>query len=75
MVIDFSTGKLILSVNDIHVKLNQSTVSLYAMAEDLKVFQDALMLVADAGAVCWSIKLDDSQQLEQVINQLGLATQ
>lgn len=72
MVITFSLGKIILSMHEIQIKLSDGGLSLYAMAEDVRVVRDALMLVADGGAVRWSLKLDSSEQLETVIDELGI---
>ncbi|MCG9696794.1 DUF3389 family protein [Shewanella sp. Isolate11] len=72
MVIEFSKGRLILTNNEIQAKLNQGQVTFYAMAEDLKVISDALLLVADAGAVRWTLTLDNREQLDVIIEQLQL---
>lgn len=71
MVIDFSGGKMILSPFDLQVRLNHG-VQLYAMVEDLKCHDEAIMLIADAGAVRWHLTLDNVQQLQQVKAELGL---
>ncbi|MGS0727288.1 DUF3389 family protein [Shewanella sp. 0m-11] len=38
----------------------------------MKFHQDALILVADAGAVRWNIKLDSTEQLQQIMQELGI---
>ncbi len=72
MLIHFSQGTLILTHTELQAKLNQGQVTLYAMAEDIKVISDALVLIADAGAVRWSLKLDTAEQLQMVIEELQL---
>ncbi len=72
MLIHFSQGTLILTAMELQAKLNQGQVTLYAMAEDIKVIADALILLADAGAVRWSLKLDTPEQLQTVVEQLQI---
>ncbi|GIU30589.1 hypothetical protein TUM4644_29700 [Shewanella colwelliana] len=72
MVLDFTQGKLILSPFELQIKLTALPVTLYAMAEDIKLISDALMIVADAGAVRWHCKLDSLTQMEVVATELGL---
>ncbi|MCG9729337.1 DUF3389 domain-containing protein [Shewanella sp. Isolate13] len=72
MIIQFSAGKLILSPFEVQVRLDNGC-QLYAMVDDIKLHQDALMLVADAGAVRWNIKLDSNEQLQEIKDELGIA--
>ncbi|GIU47004.1 hypothetical protein TUM4438_24640 [Shewanella sairae] len=71
MVIAFSAGKLIVSPFEIQARLDNGCL-LYAMVDDIKFHDDALMLVADAGAVRWNIKLDSNEQLQEVKGELGI---
>ncbi|WOT03811.1 DUF3389 family protein [Shewanella youngdeokensis] len=71
MVIEISSGKIILSPFEVQVRLNNHC-QLFAMVEDIKFHPDALMMVADAGAVRWSLKLDDSDQLKSIKAELGI---
>lgn len=72
MVVTFSQGKIIISMHEIQVKFNDRGLSLYALAEDIKVLRDALMLVADGGAVRWALKLDSIEQIDEVVAELGI---
>ncbi|ABZ76951.1 conserved hypothetical protein [Shewanella halifaxensis HAW-EB4] len=71
MIIHFSAGKFIVSPFEVQVRLDNGC-QLYAMVDDIKFHQDALMVVADAGAVRWNIKLDSSEQLLLVMEELGV---
>ncbi|MGS0677188.1 DUF3389 family protein [Shewanella sp. 0m-4] len=71
MIIHFSAGKLVVSPFEIQVRL-ENGCQLYAMVDDIKFHQDALILVADAGAVRWNIKLDSTEQLQQIMQELGI---
>ncbi|ACJ29574.1 Conserved hypothetical protein [Shewanella piezotolerans WP3] len=72
MIIEFSNGKIVLTAFEVQVRLN-SQCHLYAMVEDIKFHQDALMMIADAGAVRWNLKLDNEQQLLQIKTELGVS--
>ncbi|GIU36764.1 DUF3389 domain-containing protein [Shewanella schlegeliana] len=71
MIIQFSAGKLIVSPFEVQVRLNNGC-QLYAMVDDIKFHQDALILVADAGAVRWNLKLDSNEQLQEIKDELGI---
>ncbi|MEZ9822191.1 DUF3389 domain-containing protein [Shewanella sp. 10N.286.45.A1] len=72
MIIEFSNGKIVLTPFEVQVRLNNHC-HLYAMVEDIKFLQDALMMIADAGAVRWNLKLDNEQQLQQIRAELGIS--
>ena len=71
MIIHFAAGKFIVSPFEVQVRLDNGCL-LYAMVDDIKFHQDALMVVADAGAVRWNIKLDSIEQLQQIMQELGI---
>ena len=72
MVIDFSQGKIILTPFEVQIKLSSSGSGMYAMAEDLKFIDEALMISADAGSVKWSLRLDSIEQLTMIRGELGI---
>ncbi|MEI6858882.1 MAG: DUF3389 domain-containing protein [Shewanella sp.] len=72
MVINFSQGRLILSPFELQVRFNTSGITMYAMVEDIKFIDDALIMHADAGAVRWSLKLDSPEQLAVIRTELGV---
>ena len=71
MIIELSSGKIVLTPFEVQVRLNNQC-HLYAMVEDIKFHQDALMMIADAGAVRWNLKLDNDEQLQQIKTELGI---
>ena len=68
MIIVFSQGKIIVTPDEVQIRLGQAT--LYGMAEDIKFKMDVQIMYADAGAVRWSIKLDSAEQLLQIKDTL-----
>lgn len=71
MIVELSCGKMVLSPFEVQVRLSNQC-QLFAMVEDIKFHQDALMMVADAGAVRWSLKLDNHEQLQTIKTELGI---
>ncbi|MCF1428614.1 MAG: DUF3389 domain-containing protein [Shewanella sp.] len=71
MIIEFSQGRMILSPFEIQVRLNAPGVVLQAMVEDIKLCREVLVLSADAGAVSWSLKLDNPRQADELIDFIG----
>ncbi|NRD74469.1 DUF3389 family protein [Shewanella sp. VB17] len=73
MVINFSQGKIILTPLEIQVKFAASGGGMYAMAEDLKFIDDALMISADAGSVKWNLRVDSIEQLIAIREEFGMS--
>lgn len=72
MVIDFSQGKLIVTEFEVQVRLNAASIVLLAGAEDIALRREPSMLIANGGAVRWSVKLDNETQLQSVQEILGI---
>lgn len=72
MVIDFSQGKFIVTEFEVQVRLNAASIVLQASAEDISLRRQPPMLIANGGAVRWSIKLDNETQLQAVQEILGI---
>ncbi|MDO6618840.1 MULTISPECIES: DUF3389 family protein [unclassified Shewanella] len=75
MIIEFSQGKLVVTPFEIQCRLNTNNIVLTAMVDDMKCLSDSLMLIADAGAVRWSLKLDNAQQFYEAIEIMGIAAE
>ncbi|MCC4832336.1 DUF3389 family protein [Shewanella sp. 1_MG-2023] len=73
MIIEFSQGKLVVTPFEVQCRLNVNSIVLTAMVDDMKCIADRLLLIADAGAVRWSLQLDNNQQFYEVIEILGIA--
>lgn len=72
MVIDFSQGKLIVTEYEVQVRLNVASIVLLAGAEDIALRREPPLLIANGGAVRWSVKLDNETQLQSVQEILGI---
>lgn len=72
MVIDFSQGKLIVTEFEVQVRLKVASIVLQAGAEDIGLRWEPPMLIANGGAVRWSVKLDNEMQLRLVQEILGI---
>ncbi|MCL2918719.1 DUF3389 family protein [Shewanella litorisediminis] len=71
MIISHSQGKLILAHTELLCRLNGG-VQLRALVDDMRLLAEAKLLIADAGAVSWSLLLDDDGQLEAIAAFYGL---
>lgn len=71
MVITFSRGKLIVSPFEVQIRLQDCQAVLRAMVEDIQVRRDVLVLSADAGAVQWSLTLDNEAQIDSLVAIVG----
>ncbi|MCG9965177.1 MAG: DUF3389 domain-containing protein [Shewanella sp.] len=72
MVLDFSQGKLIATEFEVQIRLSVANVVLQASAEDVSLRLDPPMIIANGGSVRWSIKLDNSDQLQSLQALLGI---
>ncbi|WP_144208690.1 DUF3389 family protein [Shewanella donghaensis] len=75
MIIEFSQGKLVVTPFEIQCRLNMNNIVLTAMVDDMRCLSDSLMLIADAGVVRWSMKLDTAQQFYEAIEVMGIAAE
>ncbi|MCM0148861.1 DUF3389 domain-containing protein [Photobacterium galatheae] len=70
----FSQGRIIANHHELVIRLNGSArVTLQASAEDVRLIQQPLLITATGSGVQWSIHLDDSDQLKQLSECLGIA--
>ncbi|AAN55049.1 DUF3389 domain-containing protein [Shewanella oneidensis MR-1] len=72
MVLDFSQGKLIATEFEVQIRLSVANVVLQASAEDVSLRLDPPMIIANGGSVRWSMKLDNSDQLQSLQALLGI---
>lgn len=68
MIIELSHGKLIVTPHEVQFRSHQQSITFTAMVDDMQCFHYGLMIVADAGAVRWSVKLDNAVQFEAVLS-------
>lgn len=72
MVLDFSQGKLIATEFEVQIRLSVANVVLQASAEDVSLRLDPPMIIANGGGVRWSMKLDNTDQLDALQALLGI---
>ncbi|MGL4938890.1 DUF3389 family protein [Shewanella sp.] len=75
MVLDFSQGKIIVTEQELQVRLLGAQIVLQASAEDIGLRRQPPMLIADGGGVRWSLVLDSSCQLSAIQAVLGIDAQ
>ncbi|KHT51740.1 DUF3389 domain-containing protein [Vibrio sinaloensis] len=77
MVIDFKSGKVIVTPHELVVKLvGEHMVTLQAQIDALQLIgRGANVIAANGSETKWSIKLDDEQQLRAIANEIGIEIQ
>ncbi|MEF1173377.1 DUF3389 domain-containing protein [Vibrio sinaloensis] len=77
MVIDFKSGKVIVTPHELVVKLvGEHMVTLQAQTDALQLIgRGANVIAANGSETKWSIKLDDEQQLKAIANEIGIEIQ
>ncbi|MBO2615972.1 DUF3389 family protein [Shewanella algae] len=72
MKIDCEQGRLLLSPNELQARLPAMQTVLMALSDDIRLLKGPCILLADAGAVRWQLRLDSDEQLEQLADFYGL---
>lgn len=77
MVIDFKSGKVIVTPHELVVKLvGEHMVTLQAQTDALQLIgRGANVIAANGSETKWSIKLEDEQQLRAIANEIGIEIQ
>jgi hypothetical protein len=75
MIVSFSQGQLVVSPYEIQCRLKHNAIVLQAMLDDVRFLRPSLLLVADAGVVKWSIKLDSEEQFAELLDITGLSAE
>ncbi|WP_428775000.1 DUF3389 domain-containing protein [Vibrio sp.] len=74
MVIEFSSGKIVLTRQEINIRLSGVAMSvLQAQIEAIELISGANVVTANSGEVRWSVKLDNAEQLQQLSEHAGIA--
>lgn len=73
MVIDFKSGKIVVTPFELVVRLNgEHRVTLQAQSEAVQLIGKGANVISVNGSEAqWSIKLDNEQQLQQIAAELG----
>lgn len=73
MVLEFSSGKIIVTPFELVVKISDKhMITMQANAEAVVLIGNgANVVTANSGDMKWSIKLDSEEQIQQIAQQLG----
>lgn len=73
MLIIFSQGKIIANNREIMVKLEgNAKVTLQAQVDELELIGGANVITAVGSGINWSVRLDDSEQLQILSSETGV---
>ncbi|PMH41416.1 PTS sugar transporter subunit IIA [Vibrio sp. 10N.286.49.B3] len=75
MVINFTSGKIILTMHEIVVRLNgDQRITMQAQVDAVQLIGKGANVISVNGAECkWSFKLDSEQQLREIAQELSIA--
>ncbi len=76
MVLDISAGKIILTYNEINIRISlTNSITLQALRDAVTLYGDPCVIVANAGESKWSLKLDSFEQIEIISREMGIEIQ
>ncbi|WP_028864605.1 DUF3389 domain-containing protein [Psychromonas aquimarina] len=76
MLISFSQGKIIANNREIMIKLSgEARITLQAQVDEITLIGSANVITALGSGINWSVSLDDSEQLQTVAQETGIAVQ
>lgn len=73
MVIPIAGGKLIATLHEVMIKFENNHLTLQAKNDDLVLWGDTRILVANAGSIRWSFSLDSQQTVDALILATGIS--
>lgn len=73
MVIEFKSGRVIVTPHEMVIKLNgEHMVTLQAQIDAVQLIgRGANVIAANGSETKWSIKLDNAEQLSEIAQQIG----
>ncbi|AXN33041.1 DUF3389 domain-containing protein [Vibrio coralliilyticus] len=77
MVVEFKSGKIIVTSHEIVVKVaTEHMITLQAQVDAVQLIgRGANVIAANGSETKWSIKLDNEQQLFKIANEIGIDIQ
>ncbi|NOH61347.1 DUF3389 domain-containing protein [Vibrio sp. RE88] len=77
MVVEFKSGKIIVTAHEIVVKVaTEHVFTLQAQLDAIQLIgRGANVIAANGSETKWSIKLDNEQQLFKIANEIGIDIQ
>lgn len=76
MVLDISVGKIILTCNEIVIRMSSANLTTLQAARDaIALYGDSCVIAANGGESKWSFKLDSFEQIEVISHEMGIKIQ
>ncbi|WP_325894423.1 DUF3389 family protein [Grimontia sp. NTOU-MAR1] len=73
MVITIPCGRIIATMHEVMVKLQENQMTLQAQTDDISLLGEPCMLIANGGTVKWSLSLGSEENLIAVSEATGIA--
>ena len=74
MLIPFSQGRIIANNREVMIKIEgDARITLQAQVDELDLIGGANVITAVGSGINWSIRLDDSEQLQMLATETGIA--
>jgi len=74
MLIAFSQGRIIANNREVMIKIEgDARITLQAQVDELDLIGGANVITAVGSGINWSIRLDDSKQLQTLATETGIA--
>ncbi|MGF1704958.1 DUF3389 family protein [Enterovibrio baiacu] len=73
MVISIPGGKVVATMHEIMVKLQENQMTLQAHTDDISLLGGPCMLIANGGTVNWSLSLGSKENMQAVSDATGIA--
>ena len=72
MIVEFSQGKVIVTPHEVVVRLSGNIATFQAQVDALQLILPACVLSANGAECKWSVKLDNSQQIQTIAEQTSI---
>lgn len=72
MIVEFSQGKVIVTPHEVVVRLSGNIATFQAQVDALQLILPACVLSANGAECKWTIKLDNSQQIQTIAEQTSI---
>jgi len=74
MLIPFSQGRIIANNREVMIKIDgDARVTLQVQVDELELIGGANVITAVGSGINWSVRLDDSNQLQTLADETGIA--
>jgi len=74
MLIPFSQGRIIANNREVMIKIEgDARITLQAQVDEIELIGTANVITAVGSGINWSIRLDDSDQLQTLASETGIA--